>query len=61
MRFRKASVPLPTAPPEPFPVRVLLIAIDSDGEEVLRYDLDCAMTAYGQTLHLDADLTLTEN
>lgn len=39
-------------PNPPFPVHFYIVGMSDDGKEVLRYDLNCAMTDYGQTIEL---------
>lgn len=44
-------------PPPPFPIYLYIVGVDKDGNELLRYDLRCSFTEFGQTVHL-ADPTL---
>jgi hypothetical protein len=38
--------------PSPFPIHLYLVGVSDNGDEMLRYDLNCAFTAFGQTVHI---------
>ena len=57
MRLRPKKEEPPPKLPDPFPIDLYLVGVDRNGNEVLRYDLRCNFTDFGQTVHL-ADPTL---
>jgi hypothetical protein len=53
MRIRPVQPPEPPPPPAPFPVKLYLVGVAADGmTEILRFDLNCSFTDFGQTVHL---------
>lgn len=52
MRLRPHKKEEQPPPPSPFPIHLYVVGVDDNGDEVLRYDLNCAFTAFNQTVHL---------
>lgn len=53
MRFHKVNKPVPPALPDPFPIRVFLVGVSVNGDEICRYDLGASLTALNQTVTLE--------
>lgn len=53
MRLRSRSKEETTLPlPSPFPIHLYIVGVDDNGNEMVRYSLNCAFTDYGQTVHI---------